>query len=52
MQPKEEANLTATINKKVFYEMSLYALENGMKKREIVELALIQYLKKHKGGDK
>ncbi|WP_177177318.1 hypothetical protein [Bacillus sp. MUM 116] len=44
----ETANLAVTINKEVFIQMSLLAVKSGMKKKEIVEHALIEYLKHHK----
>ncbi|MEH7470538.1 hypothetical protein V7158_01950 [Priestia megaterium] len=47
---EETANLAAAINKQVFMQMSFFALSSGMKKKEVVELALIEFLEKHDKG--
>ena len=43
----EKANLAAEIDKNVFQQMALFAVKSGMKKTEIIELALIEFLEKH-----
>lgn len=40
-------NITAEISKDVFLNMSLFSVKSGLKKKEIVELALIEFLEKH-----
>lgn len=48
----EKANLAAEIDKQVNLNISLFALQNEMKKKDVVELALIEFLEKHfKGVD-
>lgn len=44
---EQTANLAAVINKQVFVHMSLYCVKTGMKKKDIVELALIEFLEKY-----
>ena len=46
----ETANLAAEIDKKVFIQMSLYAVQNGMKKKEVIETALKEFLERHKSS--
>lgn len=48
----EKANLTAEIDKNVFQQISLFAVQNDMKKKDVVELALIEFLEKHFKGVK
>jgi hypothetical protein len=44
---EQKANLAATISRSVFVDMSLYCVKSGMKKKDIVELALLEFLEKH-----
>ena len=46
----ETSNLAAEIDRKVFIQMSLYAVQNGMKKKEVIEKALIEFLERHKSS--
>lgn len=43
----EKANLSAEIDKNVFQQMAMFAAQSSLKKKEIVELALIEFLEKH-----
>ncbi|MDF1995809.1 hypothetical protein [Peribacillus frigoritolerans] len=44
----DTANLATIINRNVFTQMSIYAITNGMKKKEVVELAIIEFLNRQK----
>ncbi|MEH6949123.1 hypothetical protein V7068_19050 [Bacillus sp. JJ634] len=40
----ETANLSVIISKEIFIEMSVFAVKSGMKKKEIVEQAIREFL--------
>lgn len=44
----DTANLATIINKAVFQRMSIYAVTHGMKKKDLVERAIIEFLDRQK----
>jgi hypothetical protein len=46
----DTANLATIINKAVFMQMSIYAVTHGMKKKDLVETAIIEFLDRRKSS--
>lgn len=44
----EKANLAAEIDKEVNQQITIFAVRHGLKKKDVVERALIEFLERHK----
>lgn len=47
-----KSNLAAEIDKEVNLQITLFAVRSGMKKKDVIELALIEFLERKKALNK